>query len=231
MPRKILLVDDDLNICKVTSLYLKRAGFEIVTAYDGEQAIGQFQAHKVDAIILDIMLPKLDGRQVCEKIRTISSVPIIMLTARGQVVDRIEGLQLGADDYIVKPFDPNELIARLQAVLRRTVPEEKDTSKELVILGSLEINLHSHIVSINGGEVKLPRKEFELLVFLAKHPNRVFTRDELIERIWGFDFDGEDRVIDLYIKRLRKKLSIEDIPSFAIKTVWGVGYQLEATSL
>jgi DNA-binding response OmpR family regulator len=231
MPRKILLVDDDLNICKVTSLYLKRAGFDIVTAYDGEQAIGQFQAHKVDAIILDIMLPKLDGRKVCEKIRTVSSVPIIMLTARGQVVDRIEGLQLGADDYIVKPFDPNELIARLQAVLRRTVPEEKDISKELVILGSLEINLHSHIVSINGDEVKLPRREFELLVFLAKHPNRVFTRDELIERIWGFDFDGEDRVIDLYIKRLRKKLSIEDTPSFAIKTVWGVGYQLEATSL
>jgi DNA-binding response OmpR family regulator len=231
MPRKILLVDDDLNICKVTSLYLKKAGFDIVTAYDGEQAIGEFNAHKVDAIILDIMLPKMDGRRVCEKIRTVSSVPIIMLTARGQVVDRIEGLQLGADDYIVKPFDPNELIARLQAVLRRTVPEDKDSNKDRVVLGSLEINLQNHLVSVNGDEVKLPRREFELLVFLAKHPNRVFTRDELIERIWGFDFDGEDRVIDLYIKRLRKKLSIEDNPSFSIKTVWGVGYQLEATSL
>lgn len=231
MPRKILLVDDDLNICKVTSLYLKKAGFDIVTAYDGEQALGQFEANKVDAIILDIMLPKLDGRKVCEKIRTISSVPIIMLTARGQVVDRIEGLQLGADDYIVKPFDPNELIARLQAVLRRTASDAKDSSKERVVLGSLEINLHNHLVSVKGDEVKLPRKEFELLVFLAKHPNRVFTRDELIERIWGFDFDGEDRVIDLYIKRLRKKLSIEDNPSFTIKTVWGVGYQLEAPSL
>lgn len=229
MTTKIMMVDDDLNICRVTSIYLQKAGYEVVFAYDGDQALKLFDTTKVDAIILDLMLPKVDGMKVCEKIRQASPVPIIMLTAKGQTTDKIDGLQLGADDYIVKPFDPNELIARLQAVLRRT-QTDKVSNPELISIGKLEINTMTHVVSLNGNEVKLPKKEFELLLFLAKHPNRVFSRDELIEMIWGWDFEGEDRVVDLYIKRLRSKLSKAENQSIMIKTVWGVGYQLEASS-
>jgi DNA-binding response OmpR family regulator len=229
MTTKIMMVDDDLNICKVTSIYLQKSGYEVVFAYDGEQALKLFDTTKVDAIILDLMLPKVDGMKVCETIRQVSTVPIIMLTAKGQITDKIEGLQLGADDYIVKPFDPNELIARLQAVLRRTQPD-KSSSTDLISIGELEINTMNYTVSHNGSELKLPKKEFELLSFLAKHPNRVFSRDELIEMIWGWDFEGEDRVVDLYIKRLRSKLSKTKNQSISIKTVWGVGYQLEASS-
>lgn len=224
-----MMVDDDLNICRVTSIYLQKAGYEVVFAYDGDQALKLFDTSKVDAIILDLMLPKVDGMKVCEKIRQASPVPIIMLTAKGQTTDKIDGLQLGADDYIVKPFDPNELIARLQAVLRRT-QTDKVSNPELISIGELEINTMTHVVSLNGKDVKLPKKEFELLLFLAKHPNRVFSRDELIEMIWGWDFEGEDRVVDLYIKRLRSKLSKAENQSIMIKTVWGVGYQLEASS-
>lgn len=229
MTTKIMMVDDDLNICRVTSIYLQKAGYEVVFAYDGDQALKLFDTTKVDAIILDLMLPKVDGMKVCEKIRQASPVPIIMLTAKGQTTDKIDGLQLGADDYIVKPFDPNELIARLQAVLRRT-QTDKVSNPELISIGKLEINTMTHVVSLNGNDVKLPKKEFELLLFLAKHPNRVFSRDELIEMIWGWDFEGEDRVVDLYIKRLRSKLSKAENQSIMIKTVWGVGYQLEASS-
>jgi DNA-binding response OmpR family regulator len=229
MTTKIMMVDDDLNICKVTSIYLQKAGYEVVVAYDGEQALKLFDTTKVDAIILDLMLPKVNGMQVCEKIRRASTVPIIMLTAKGQTTDKIEGLQLGADDYIVKPFDPNELIARLQAVLRRT-QTVKSSSTELISIGELEINSMNYTALLNGNEIKLPKKEFELLLFLAKHPNRVFSRDELIEMIWGWDFEGEDRVVDLYIKRLRSKLSKAENQTIMIKTVWGVGYQLEATA-
>jgi DNA-binding response OmpR family regulator len=228
MTTKIMMVDDDLNICKVTSIYLQKAGYEVVFAYDGEQALRLFEQTKVDAIILDLMLPIMDGRKVCETIRRVSTVPIIMLTAKGQQTDKIEGLQLGADDYIVKPFDPNELIARLQAVLRRTQPD-KSSITDMLSIGELEINTMNHTVALNGHEIKLPKKEYELLLFLAKHPNRVFSRDELIEMIWGWDFEGEDRVVDLYIKRLRSKLSKAGNQTIAIKTVWGVGYQLEAS--
>jgi DNA-binding response OmpR family regulator len=227
-----MMVDDDLNICKVTSIYLQKAGFEVVFAYDGEEALHLFEKVKVDGVILDLMLPKVDGLKVCEEIRSNSSVPIIMLTAKGQMADKIEGLQLGADDYIVKPFDPNELIARLHAVLRRTSDypissRETSNSKELFVLGDLKINTKNHTVSLNSELVKLPKKEFELLLFLVKHPERVFSRDELIEHIWGWDFEGEDRVVDLYIKRLRTKLSKSENATITIKTVWGVGYQLE----
>lgn len=225
-----MMVDDDLNICKVTSIYLQKAGYEVVFAYDGEQALRLFEQIKVDAIILDLMLPIIDGMKVCETIRQASTVPIIMLTAKGQQTDKIEGLQLGADDYIVKPFDPNELIARLQAVLRRTQTDKKISSADLISIGELEINTMNHTVTHNCHEIKLPKKEYDLLLFLAKHPNRVFSRDELIEMIWGWDFEGEDRVVDLYIKRLRSKLSKGEKQSITIKTVWGVGYQLEASS-
>jgi DNA-binding response OmpR family regulator len=228
MTTKLMMVDDDLNICKVTSIYLQKAGYEVVFAYDGEQALRLFEQTKIDAIILDLMLPIIDGRKVCETIRRVSTVPIIMLTAKGQQTDKIEGLQLGADDYIVKPFDPNELIARLQAVLRRTQPD-KSSSADMLSIGELEINTMNHTVALNGHEIKLPKKEYELLLFLAKHPNRVFSRDELIEMIWGWDFEGEDRVVDLYIKRLRSKLSKAENETITIKTVWGVGYQLEAS--
>jgi DNA-binding response OmpR family regulator len=230
MSKKIMLVDDDLNICRVTSIYLKKAGYEVIMAHDGEEALFLFNQGKIDAIILDIMLPKLNGMEVCEKIRKISSVPVIMLTAKGQTTDKIEGLQLGADDYIVKPFDPNELIARLQAVLRRVVEVKPIIQENTIVRGELEINTDTYTVLVHGLDVKLPKKEFELLVFLVKNPNRVFSRNELIERIWGWDFEGEDRVVDLYIKRLREKLTKAKIQSVAIKTVWGVGYQLEAGS-
>jgi DNA-binding response OmpR family regulator len=230
MTIKIMMVDDDLNICKITSIYLQKAGYEVVFAYDGEQALRLFEQTKVDAIILDLMLPIIDGMKVCETIRRASTVPIIMLTAKGQQTDKIEGLQLGADDYIVKPFDPNELIARIQAVLRRTQTDKKISSTDLISIGELEINTMNHTVALNCHEIKLPKKEYELLLFLAKHPNRVFSRDELIEMIWGWDFEGEDRVVDLYIKRLRSKLSKAENQSITIKTVWGVGYQLEASS-
>lgn len=232
MTRKIMLVDDDPSISKVTSIYLKKAGFETEFAFDGEQALQLFEETSIDAIILDLMLPKIDGFKVCEEIRKVSSVPIIMLTAKSQTTDKIDGLGLGADDYMVKPFDPNELIARLHAVLRRTKADHPlPSNKDLIVLGELQINTANFTVSVHGHFIKLPKKEFELLLFLAKHPNRVFTRDELIERIWGWDFEGEDRVVDLYIKRIRTKLTKEGNSKITIKTVWGIGYQLEASSI
>ncbi|MHC0037589.1 response regulator transcription factor [Pseudoneobacillus sp. C159] len=241
MTKTIMFVDDDYNISKVTGIYLKKAGYQVQFAYDGEEALDVFQTRPPDAIILDLMLPKLDGMAVCEKIRRTSQVPIIMLTAKGQTADKIEGLKIGADDYVVKPFDPNELLARLEAVLRRVMPAQHATQATAmskanthhqtnqlltvneIILGNLAINEDTYTVAINGQPIKFPKKEFELLLFLAKHPNRVFGRDDLIERIWGWDFEGEDRVIDLYIKRIRAKLKDASV---VIKTVWGVGYQL-----
>ncbi|MFD2445322.1 response regulator transcription factor [Bacillus sp. CGMCC 1.16607] len=229
MTQKILMIDDDRNICKVTGAYLQRAGFDVEFAYDGEEALQLFHQKKVDVVLLDLMLPKIDGLVVCQKIRKESNVPIIMVTAKGQTVDKIDGLQIGADDYIVKPFDPNELVARIHAILRRT-NRIIDENKCVIRLGELEINTSTYSISVNGANIKLPRKEYELLVFLVKYPNRVFTREELIDKIWGWDFVGEDRVIDLYIKRLRSKLLVEKDLSFSIETIWGVGYKLEVAT-
>jgi DNA-binding response OmpR family regulator len=234
MTKTIMFVDDDQNISRVTGIYLQKAGYQVQFATDGQEALRLFQTRPIDAIILDLMLPKLDGMSVCEKIRQKSNVPIIMLTAKGQTSDKIEGLKIGADDYMVKPFDPNELLARLEAVLRRTTDRQTTQSNTYtqtnllrpeneIIIGNLAINSETYTVTVDGQPIKFPKKEFELLQFLAKHPRRVFSRDDLIERIWGWDFDGEDRVIDLYIKRIRAKLKKATV---VIKTVWGVGYQL-----
>ncbi|RXT02367.1 response regulator transcription factor [Ammoniphilus sp. CFH 90114] len=228
MAHKILMVDDDQNICKATNMYLQKERYIVDFAQDGEEALALFHKTNYDLILLDLMLPKLDGWAVCRKIRKRSTVPIIMLTARGQGHEKVEGFQLGADDYIVKPFDPNELLARIKAVLRRTSQDTKISSappSDVITLGNVEISPTSFTVKQNGQTLKVTKKEFELLLFLAQHPNRAFERSELIEKIWGWDFEGEDRVIDLYIKRLREKINGED--SWQIKTVWGVGYQLE----
>jgi DNA-binding response OmpR family regulator len=226
MPTHILMVDDDPNICRSTNIYLKKAGYSADFAEDGEKALSLFELNRYQLVILDLMLPKVDGWEVCRRIRKSSTVPIIMLTARGQIHERIEGLHLGADDYIVKPFDPNELLARMGAILRRAASEE-NFSKETLKLGSLELHLINHQASLLGESLKLPKKEFDILAYFLKHPNRVFSREALIENIWGWDFEGDERVIDLYIKRLRTKLSTKKDDFWEIKTVWKVGYQLE----
>ncbi|MDF2646678.1 MAG: response regulator transcription factor [Paenibacillus sp.] len=226
----VLVVDDDLNICRITKLYLEKNGYMVITANDGEQALNQFDELNPDFIVLDIMMPKRDGWEVCKKIRAKSDVPILMLTARGHVDERIDGLQMGADDYLVKPFDPNELVARVTTILRRTLLRtEAAAPAHLYEVGSLRVDSLSHDVTVEGQFVALPKKEYELLLFFVRNPNQVFTREDLIAKIWGWDFEGEDRVVDLYIKRLRQKLSVltnrkED---WSIRTVWGVGYKFE----
>jgi len=226
----ILVVDDDHNICRITKLYLEKNGYSVLTAYDGEQALAQFAAHRPDFIVLDLMLPKLDGWSVCQRVRAASDVPILMLTARGEVEERIEGLTMGADDYLVKPFDPNELVARIATILRRSSQRQvSPLPSDIYEVGSLRVDAASHEVTVEGQQVALPRKEYELLLFLVRNPNQVFTREDLIARIWGWDFEGEDRVVDLYIKRLRQKLTVftERQTDWSIRTVWGVGYKFE----
>lgn len=226
----VLVVDDDPNICRITKLYLEKSGYAVETAHDGEQALAQFEALRPDFIVLDLMLPKRDGWSVCQKIRAMSDVPILMLTARGQVEERIEGLQMGADDYLVKPFDPNELVARIATILRRSTGRAGSQAQTNVYeVGSLRLDATSHEVTVEGQQVALPKKEYELLLFLVRNPNQVFTREDLIAKIWGWDFEGEDRVVDLYIKRLRQKLSLlsEREEDWGIRTVWGVGYKFE----
>ncbi|MEC0229167.1 response regulator transcription factor [Paenibacillus alba] len=226
----ILVVDDDHNICRITKLYLEKSGYKVFTAHDGEQALTQFGQLSPDLIVLDIMLPKRDGWSVCQMIRAQSDVPILMLTARGHVDERIEGLQMGADDYLVKPFDPNELVARVTTILRRTLLRaEAAAPAHIYEIGSLRVDVLSHDVTVEGQLVALPKKEYELLLFFVRNPNQVFTREDLIAKIWGWDFEGEDRVVDLYIKRLRQKLSAltERKVDWVIRTVWGVGYKFE----
>ncbi|MFC5450512.1 response regulator transcription factor [Paenibacillus aestuarii] len=226
----ILVVDDDHNICRITKLYLVKNGFAVLTAHDGEQALEQFEAHLPDFIVLDLMLPKRDGWSVCQRIRASSDVPILMLTARGEVDERIGGLNMGADDYMVKPFDPNELVARITTILRRSSQRQVSPfNSNIYEVGSLRVDAVSHEVTVEGQLVALPRKEYELLLFLVRNPNQVFTREDLISKIWGWDFEGEDRVVDLYIKRLRQKLSAltERQIDWNIRTVWGVGYKFE----
>ena len=221
---RILVVDDEKNICELLTLYLMKEGHTAETAVDGEEAMQKFASFAPDLILLDIMLPVLDGWAVCAKIREVSKVPIIMLTAKSEVFDRIQGLEMGADDYIVKPFEMKELIARINAVLRRTeIPN--DTSKRLAF-DKLSINLDSYELVVDGKKVDTPPKELELLYHLASTPNRVYTRNQLLDEVWGFDYFGDSRTVDVHIKRLREK--IEDISDqWALKTVWGVGYKFE----
>jgi two-component system OmpR family response regulator len=221
---KVLVIDDDVNICELVRLYLDKEGYEVLTVYNGKKALESFSEFTPNIIILDIMLPGADGLQVCREIRKVSNIPIIMLTAKGETFDKVLGLELGADDYIVKPFDPKELVARVKAVLRRY--EHKDIDAQEVVYPNLVVNRSNYTVKVSGKEIELPPKELELLFFLASNPNKVFTRDQLLEHVWGFDFLGDSRTVDVHIKRLREKIDIEN-QVWQIKTVWGVGYKFE----
>ena len=226
---KILIVDDEDNICELVRLYIEKEGFDAIIANDGQEAVAKFNKEKPDLILLDIMLPIKDGWQVCREIRAQSKVPIIMLTAKGETFDKVLGLELGADDYVVKPFEPKELIARIRAVLRRSADsvDEKADEDELSFDG-LKINQSTYEVYIDDKKVEMPPKEFELLYFLAKNTNKVFTRDQLLDEIWGYEFFGDSRTVDVHIKRIREKLEGEN-RTWALKTVWGVGYKFEVS--
>lgn len=222
---KILIIDDDLNICELLRLYIEKEGFDVVTANDGELGVRMFNKENPDLVLLDIMLPKLDGWQVCREIRKDSRCPIIMLTAKGEVFDKVLGLELGADDYIVKPFEAKEVIARIRAVLRRTEKKDEKSVKE-VRWDKLVINLTTFELRVDGVQIDTPPKEMELLYHLASNPNRVFTRDQLLDEVWGFDYYGDSRTVDVHVKRLREKIDgVSD--KWELKTVWGVGYKFE----
>ncbi len=206
MQYKILIVDDDENICELLRLYLEKDGFDTVVAGDGEQAVEYATKYSPDLILLDIMLPKLDGWQVCREIRKTSETPIIMLTAKGETFDKILGLELGADDYVSKPFDTKEVIARIKAVLRRTHDSDKSSQINEVRYDKLRINLTNYELEVNGVKIDTPPKELELIYHLASNPNRVYTRDQLLDEVWGFDYYGDSRTVDVHVKRLRVKL-------------------------
>ncbi len=227
MKTKILIVDDDLNICELISLYLDKEGYETIKAHSGNSAITEFNKFNPDLVLLDIMLPEKDGLELCQEIRKTSKAPIIMLTAKGETFDKVLGLSIGADDYIVKPFDAKELVARVKAVLRRTMDSQSNdaNSDGQVEFLNLKINPTTYSVIYHESSLDLPPKEFELLYFLAKHKNQVFTRDQLLDKIWGYDFIGDTRTVDVHIKRLREKMTYDD--NWGIKTVWGVGYKFD----
>lgn len=225
----ILVADDDLNVIELLKLYLSKEGFLVIVAHNGLEAVQKAESAKPDLIILDLMMPEIDGLEVCRTIRKTSRVPIIMLTAKDDDMDKILGLEMGADDYITKPFNPREVVARIKAVLRRVgeVYEDSITQKVLVLEG-LEINLSDYYVKINGKEIPFTPKELELLWLLANNPGRVYTREQLLAEVWGYDYFGDSRTVDTHIKRIRKKFnSGEAILSFDIKTIWGVGYKFE----
>lgn len=233
--KKAMIVDDDPNISELLRLYFDKDGFSVVSCLDGDQALDLFNQSSPDIVILDLMLPGRDGYDVLRDIRRISDIPVIMLTARGDTLDKVVGLELGADDYVQKPFEPKELLARVKAVLRRTEPTHDnrhgagaEANSERVEHPGLRVDKSRYAVTANSRELEMPPKELELLFFLASHPNRVFTREQLLENIWGFDFYGESRTVDVHIKRIREKLDdTGDHPAWQIKTVWGVGYKFE----
>ena len=225
--QKILIVDDDNNIAELIALYLTKECFETKIVNDGEEALKKFASFHPDLIILDLMLPGIDGYQVCREIRHTSVVPIIMLSAKGETFDKVLGLELGADDYMIKPFDSKELVARVRAVLRRFQVKQPAVSsnEKCVTYPDLIINLTNYAVTYMGHQVDMPPKELELLYFLASSPNQVFTREQLLDHIWGYEYIGDTRTVDVHIKRLREK--IKDNPRWAIATVWGIGYKFE----
>lgn len=224
---KILIVDDEKNICELLTLYLTKEGYTTVCAYDGAMALETFAKDDFDMVLLDIMLPQKDGWEVCREIRKVSKVPIIMLSAKGETFDKVLGLELGADDYVTKPFDTKELVARIKSVIRRSKDSEvKVIYAEQVEYENLYISLTNYKLKVNGQDVDAPPKEIELLYHLAKNPNRVYTRDQLLDEIWGFKYFGDSRTVDVHIKRIREKLEgVSD--KWSIKTVWGVGYKFE----
>ncbi|HHU62988.1 MAG TPA: response regulator transcription factor [Clostridiales bacterium] len=221
----ILVIDDDKNIAEVIRLYLLKEQYDVVVAHDGREGIEMFKNKTPDLVLLDIMLPVMDGWEVCKKLRSISNTPIIMLTAKDETIDKVLGLELGADDYVVKPFEPKELVARIKAVLRRYSKGMHNKEKE-VAYKNLFISLETYTVTYNSKDISLPPKEIELLFFLASHPNKVFTRDQLLEQVWGYEFTGDSRTVDVHINRLREKFNHPE-NSWEIKTVWGVGYRFE----
>ena len=225
MKSKILLVDDDPNIRQLINLYLEKEGYEVIMADRGDEALKLFRSTPPNLILLDIMLPGMDGWQVCREVRKISNIPIIMLTAKDETFDKVLGLELGADDYMVKPIDMKELVARIKAVIRRYQVTD-EPSKELAFPG-LTINISQYTVSYMGKELEMPPREIELLYFLASHPGMVFTREQLLEQVWGYDFFGDSRTVDVHVKRLREKLTGSESLGWQIKTVWGVGYKFE----
>ena len=228
MSNKILVVDDDLNICELLKLYLENEGYTAYVANDGQAAVDMFNEKSPDLVLLDIMLPKMDGWQVCREIRKTSSVPIIMLTAKGETFDKVLGLELGADDYVTKPFDSKEVMARIKAVLRRAKGESENSAseKKIVKYDKLEINIENYELKVDGKVIDTPPKELELIYHFASNPNRVYTRDQLLDEVWGFDYYGDSRTVDVHVKRLREKLEgVSD--KWSLKTVWGVGYKFE----
>lgn len=230
--QKILIVDDDENIAELISLYLTKECFDTKMVYDGESALIAFDSYQPSLILLDLMLPGMDGYQVCRELRMRSNVPIIMLSAKGEVFDKVLGLELGADDYIMKPFDSKEMVARVKAVLRRyqIVPEQTasiEPNGKYVEYPGIVINLTNYSVSLDGEKVEMPPKELELLYFLASSPNQVFTREQLLDQIWGYEYVGDTRTVDVHIKRIREKLS--EHPGWSLATVWGIGYKFEVS--
>ncbi len=224
MARKVLIVEDESNIAELVNLYLKKEGYETMVAGDGGKALELYRLFQPDLVLLDIMLPVMDGWAVCAKIRETDSTPIIMLTAKGETIDKVAGLEMGADDYIVKPFEMKELLARVHAVLRRLGDEEVKARR--LTFDGLVINLDSYELEVRGKRIDTPPKELELLFHLASSPNRVFTRNQLLDEVWGFDYFGDSRTVDVHIKRLREKL--EGVSEqWSLKTVWGVGYKFE----
>jgi DNA-binding response OmpR family regulator len=226
--QKILIVDDDNNIAELVSLYLVKECFETKICNDGESAINTFDTFKPNLILLDLMLPGIDGYQVCREIRSKSQTPIIMLSAKGEVFDKVLGLEMGADDYMEKPFDSKELVARVKAVLRRFKPQVQETpvsDDKVVRYPDLEINMTNYSVNYMGERVDMPPKELELLYFLAASPNHVFTREQLLDQIWGYEYVGDTRTVDVHIKRLREKLN--DHENWRLATIWGIGYKFE----
>ncbi|MBR6681874.1 MAG: response regulator transcription factor [Clostridia bacterium] len=226
MATTILVIDDDINICEMLRVYFENEGYDIKTANDGAEGVNFFKIYEPDLVLLDIMLPKKDGWQVCREIREMSSKPIIMVTAKGDVFDKVLGLELGADDFVVKPFDLKELSARVKAVLRRYAAKDNRDEDEVIKFDNIEVSLQKYELKINGKSVDIPPKELELFYFLAQNYNRVFTRDQLLDKVWGFDYLGDSRTVDVHVKRLREKLEgVSD--KWILKTVWGVGYKFE----
>ena len=226
---KLLVVDDDPNICELLRLYFEKEGYQVKTASDGFEGVSIFKNFDPDLVLLDIMMPRKDGWQVCREIREVSAKPIIMITAKNETFDKVLGLELGADDFIVKPFDMKELSARVKAVLRRYNAYSKTEDDEVVRFDQIEISLQKYELKLRGTAIDVPPKELELLYFLARNCNRVFTRDQLLDKVWGYDYLGDSRTIDVHVKRLREKLDgVSD--KWALKTVWGVGYKFEVFS-
>ena len=229
MDTKILIVDDDPTICDVLKIYFENEGYDVKIANDGAEGVSFFKLYEPDLVLLDIMLPKKDGWQVCREIREVSSKPVIMITAKGEVFDKVLGLELGADDFVVKPFDMKELSARVKAVLRRSQAHSSHDDNEVIKFDNIEISLQKYELKLCGKSVDIPPKEIELLYFLASNYNRVFTRDQLLDKVWGFDYLGDSRTVDVHVKRLREKLEgVSD--KWILKTVWGVGYKFELLS-